>query len=148
MQYLISHGQPEKGMKNLTKLRKLPADHDYLLTEFHEIDAQARFEQEAHKGHGLLAVLQDIFTSRSNFQRFFLAVMLFLFHKFTGTDSLNYYAPRIFELIGVNGSSNSLLTTVRKYSNLLQRDPLLITIGCLWHRQARHDHFLRCILGR
>ena len=31
MQYLISHGQPEKGMKNLTKLRKLPADHDYLL---------------------------------------------------------------------------------------------------------------------
>ncbi|KAI6825205.1 general substrate transporter [Hortaea werneckii] len=109
--YLISHGQPEKGMKNLTKLRKLPADHPYLLTEFHEIDAQARFEQEAHKGHGLLAVLQDIFTSRNNFQRFFLAVMLFLFHKFTGTDSLNYYAPRIFELIGVNGSSNTLLTT-------------------------------------
>lgn len=38
--------------------------------------------------------------------------MLFLFHKFTGTDSLNYYAPRIFELIGVGGGSSSLLTTV------------------------------------
>ena len=106
-------------MKNLKKLRKLPADHPYLLTEFHEIDAQARFEQEAHKGHGLWAVLQDIFTSRNNFQRFFLAVMLFLFHKFTGTDSLNYYAPRIFELIGVNGSSNTLLTTVRRHSHPL-----------------------------
>lgn len=38
--------------------------------------------------------------------------MLFLFHKFTGTDSLNYYAPSIFELIGVRGGSTSLLTTV------------------------------------
>lgn len=39
--------------------------------------------------------------------------MLFLFHKLTGTDSLNYYAPRIFELIGVKSGSSSLLTTVR-----------------------------------
>lgn len=38
--------------------------------------------------------------------------MLFLFHKFTGTDSLNYYAPSIFELIGVKGNSNTLLATV------------------------------------
>lgn len=36
--------------------------------------------------------------------------MLFLFHKLTGTDSLNYFAPRIFEMIGV-GDSQSLLTT-------------------------------------
>ena len=33
------------------------------------------------------------------------------FHKFTGTDSLNYYAPSIFKLIGVKGNSNTLLTT-------------------------------------
>lgn len=38
--------------------------------------------------------------------------MLFLLHKFTGTDSLNYYAPSIFKLIGVQGTSNTLLSTV------------------------------------
>jgi hypothetical protein len=38
--------------------------------------------------------------------------MLFVFHKLTGTDSLNFFAPRIFELIGVKGGSSSLLTTV------------------------------------
>lgn len=64
--------------------------------------------------------------------------MLFLFHKLTGTDSLvsliskdlnsrlakltvllhqNYYAPRIFELIGVNKGSSSLLATVRRPSS-------------------------------
>ena len=37
--------------------------------------------------------------------------MLFLFHKFTGTDSLNYFAPEIFEMVGVKGGSTTLLTT-------------------------------------
>jgi hypothetical protein len=54
--------------------------------------------------------MKDIFTIPSNFQRFFLAVMLFLFHKLTGTDSLNYFAPRIFQIIGVS-DGDSLLTT-------------------------------------
>ncbi|RDK39632.1 sugar transporter [Aspergillus phoenicis ATCC 13157] len=109
--YLINHGKEEQGLKNLCRLRKLPADHPYIQTEYQEIVAQVRFEQECHQGHSYWVVLQDIIFIKSNARRFFLAVMLFLFHKFTGTDSLNYYAPEIFELIGVNGTSNSLLTT-------------------------------------
>ncbi|KAE8367921.1 hypothetical protein BDV27DRAFT_168913 [Aspergillus caelatus] len=109
--YLINHGRSEEGIKNLCRLRKLPIEHPYVQTEYQEIEAQVRYEQECHQGHSYWVVLQDIFLIKSNFQRFFLAVMLFLFHKFTGTDSLNYYAPEIFELIGVKGSSNSLLTT-------------------------------------
>ena len=87
--YLINHGKSEQGLKNLCKLRNLPAEHPYVQTEYQEIAAQVRYEQECHQGHSYLVVLKDIFTIRSNFQRFFLAVMLFLFHKFTGTDSLN-----------------------------------------------------------
>ncbi|EME85436.1 uncharacterized protein MYCFIDRAFT_186059 [Pseudocercospora fijiensis CIRAD86] len=125
--YLINRGKSEQGLKNLASLRKLPVDHPYIQTEYQEIEAQVRFEQEAHRGHNVWVILQDIFTNKSNAQRFFLAVMLFLFHKFTGTDSLNYYAPSIvheksfqvaanqvlgiFKLIGVKGNSNTLLTT-------------------------------------
>jgi hypothetical protein len=61
-------------------------------TEYREIEAQVRQEQESYAGHNYWVVMKDIFTSRNNFQRFFLAVMLFLFHKFTGTDSLNVSA--------------------------------------------------------
>jgi len=50
-----------------------------------------RFEQEAHQGHSYWVIIQDIFQNKSNLQRFILAVVLFLLHKFTGTDSLNYY---------------------------------------------------------
>ncbi|GAM41025.1 hypothetical protein TCE0_041r13827 [Talaromyces pinophilus] len=91
--YLINHGKAEQGLKNLSKLRKLPAEHPYVQLEYQEMAAQ------------------DIFLIKSNFRRFFLAVMLFLFHKFTGTDSLNYYAPEIFALIGVSGNSTTLLDT-------------------------------------
>lgn len=109
--HLVNHGKSDKGLANLLLMRKLPAEHEYVQTEYQEIQAQVRYEQECYQGHSYWVVAKDIFTIRSNFQRFFLAVMLFLFHKFTGTDSLNYYAPEIFQLIGVHGGSSSLLTT-------------------------------------
>lgn len=87
--YLINHGKSEQGLTNIVKLRKLPADHPYIQTEYQEIMAQVRYEQECFQGHSYWVVVKDVFTIKSNFRRFFLAVMLFLFHKFTGTDSLN-----------------------------------------------------------
>ncbi|KAL4940580.1 hypothetical protein BDV06DRAFT_230246 [Aspergillus oleicola] len=108
--YLINHGKAEQGLKNLCRLRKLPADHPYVQIEYREIQAQVQFEQETAEGHSYWVVIKDIFGNKSNLQRFILAVLLFIFHKLTGTDSLNYYAPQIFELIGVQDDS-SLLTT-------------------------------------
>lgn len=62
-------------------------------------------------GTNYWVVMKEIATVPSNRRRFFLASMLFLFHKFTGTDSLNYFAPEIFEMIGVQSGSLTLLTT-------------------------------------
>lgn len=91
--WLINHGKSEKGLANICKLRKLPADHQYVQTEYREIEAQVKHEQDCFAGHNYWVVVKDIFTSKSNFQRFLLSVMLFLFHKFTGTDSLNVSSP-------------------------------------------------------
>ncbi|KAK2050039.1 quinate permease, partial [Colletotrichum somersetense] len=108
---LISKGKTEQGLRNLCKLRSLPADHTYVRQEYMEILAQAEAEQKTEKGYGYIVVVKDIFTNASNRRRFFLAVMLFLFHKLTGTVSLNYFAPQIFAMIGVPAGSSSLLTT-------------------------------------
>ncbi|KAM0597754.1 hypothetical protein ACHAPN_002964 [Verticillium nonalfalfae] len=91
-------------------LRGLPADHPYVHQEYMEINAQAEHEQRQYKGYNYIAVFKDIGTNASNRRRFFLAVMLFIFHKGTGTDSLNYFAPEIFAMIGVPRGSSSLLT--------------------------------------
>ncbi|KAK2028423.1 quinate permease [Colletotrichum zoysiae] len=108
---LISKGKTEQGLRHLCKLRGLPADHTYVRQEYMEILAQAEAEQKKEKGYGYIVVVKDIFTNASNRRRLFLAVMLFLFHKLTGTDSLNYFAPQIFAMIGVPAGSSSLLTT-------------------------------------
>ncbi|KAK6865914.1 H(+)/hexose cotransporter 1 [Apiospora arundinis] len=108
---LISRGQRELGLKNLCELRNLPAEHPYVHQEYSEICAQVDAEQELSKGTNYWVVMKDIFTVRSNARRFFLATTLFVFHKFTGTDSLNYFAPEIFQMIGVKAGSLSLLTT-------------------------------------
>ncbi|KAF2180423.1 H(+)/hexose cotransporter 1 [Zopfia rhizophila CBS 207.26] len=108
---LIAKGKREQGLKNLLKLRKLPDTHPYVQQEYMEVCAQVDQEQESAVGRNYWIVIKDIVYVRSNTRRFFLAIMLFLFHKFTGTDSLNYFAPEIFEMIGVKGGSQALLTT-------------------------------------
>lgn len=126
--YLIRIGKRELGLKNLCTLRNLPADHPYIQVEYQESVNQIEAEQELHAGNSYAQIIKDVFTIPRNFKRFFLAVMLFLFHKLTGTDSLNvslapspfpmlmvltrrkYFAPRIFQMIGV-GDGDSLLTT-------------------------------------
>lgn len=87
--YLIRIGKKEQGLKNLCKLRNLPEDHPYVHLEYSETVHQIEAEQEIHAGNSYWQVLKDIFTVPANAQRFFLAFMLFIFHKLTGTDSLN-----------------------------------------------------------
>ena len=43
-------GKREKGLKNLCKLRNLPADHPYVAQEYMEVCAQVDAEQELAKG--------------------------------------------------------------------------------------------------
>lgn len=96
-----------------------------------EICAQVDAEQELVKGTNYWIVIKDIATIPSNTRRFFLATTLFLFHKFTGTDSLNYFAPEIFQMIGVPAGSLSLLTTgVVSKPILISYDGLLVPINC------------------
>jgi hypothetical protein len=70
--YLINRGRSMQGLGNLTRLRKLPANHPYVQVEFREIEAQYLHEQETHEGHNYWIVLKDVFADRSNFRRFFL----------------------------------------------------------------------------
>lgn len=148
--WLINHGKQEKGLANICKLRKLPADHEYVQTEYREIEAQVRHEQECFAGHNYWVVLKDIFTSRNNFQRFFLAAMLFLFHKFTGTDSLNVSSP----FISRSGETSSLTIVTVLCTRNFCHDWRQWKLGYLiryWHiRRCENSHlpFLRGISGR
>lgn len=78
---LIANGKREKGLENLCKLRGLSSDHPYVREEFLEVSAQVDAQLELAAGNNYKQVIKDIFLIASNRRRFFLASMLFLFHK-------------------------------------------------------------------
>jgi len=78
-----------------------------VLSELAEIEAQITEEREARQGLGL----KEAFFGKGNFVRFAIAFWIFFFQQFCGQNSVNYYAPRIFQSIGYQGTSNSLLAS-------------------------------------
>lgn len=92
--FLINHNKLERGLATISKLRNLPPEHKYVQTEYQEMVDQHNYEQEVSQGHSYWVVAKDVVQNKSNSRRLFLALMLFLFHKLTGTDSLNVSSPR------------------------------------------------------
>lgn len=74
--YLMRIGKREKGLANLCKLRKLPADHPYIQLEYQETINQIDAEQKIHAGNSYRQIVKDVFTDASNFQRFLLGMPL------------------------------------------------------------------------
>ncbi|KAL8294708.1 hypothetical protein RB600_000584 [Gaeumannomyces tritici] len=133
---LIARNKREKGLEALCKLRGLPADHPYVRQEYLEICAQADVANEPNKNRTYLLAARDIIKIPSYRRRFVLATTLFIFHKLTGTDAINYFALQIFPLLGVSSGSMSLMTTgiygvVKFFASLLY---VSFLIDCVGHR--------------
>ena len=70
--------------------------------ELAEIEAAI---EEEHEGISI----RDAFLARGNRIRFFIAFFIFFLQQSCGQNSVNYYAPTIFQSIGYTGTSVSLL---------------------------------------
>lgn len=93
--WLASKGRIDKAITNLAYLRKLPAESDAVLHEIAEIEAAIEEEREMRKGLGL----KEAFLGKGNFVRFVIAFFIFFFQQWAGQNSVNYYAPTIFESV-------------------------------------------------
>ena len=69
---------------------------------------------EDFRGHNRLSFIQQlrlVFSSKSIFYQFSMAVILMFWQQWTGTNSINYYSPQIFESIGSASTSAGLFAT-------------------------------------
>ncbi|KAI0738375.1 general substrate transporter [Daedaleopsis nitida] len=105
--WLASKGRTEEALRNLAYLRKTSTDEENTRAEMAEIEAAIEEEREARKGLGL----REAFLGKGNFIRFVIAVVIFILQQWGGQNSVNYYAPQIFESIGYTGTRNSLLAS-------------------------------------
>ena len=104
-------GRTEEAIANLAFLRRRSLSDPELILEFAEIEAAVEEEREARKGLGF----KEAFLAPGNRIRFIIAFVIFLLQQFSGQNSVNYYAPLIFQ---VRLSHNSLLRGCLIYPRL------------------------------
>ncbi|KAF2459811.1 MFS sugar transporter-like protein [Lineolata rhizophorae] len=123
--WLVHHGRDAEARKVLAGLRSLAQDHPLIELEYAEIRAQALFdkrtlaenfphlsEQTAWNTIKLQFVaIGSLFRSMSMFRRVIVATVTMFFQQWTGINAILYYAPQIFEKLGQDDNTISLLAT-------------------------------------
>ncbi|KAF9238173.1 hypothetical protein DTO027I6_7864 [Penicillium roqueforti] len=109
--YLVKRGQLEKAISNLSKIRGLPSDDEYVVREISSIQTTHAAEMEATMGSGAMGVIKETFLVPSNLYRVYLTFMAQLLSQWSGAGSITVYAPDLFKLLGVTGNNESLLVT-------------------------------------
>ncbi|PCG94550.1 Major facilitator superfamily domain, general substrate transporter [Penicillium occitanis (nom. inval.)] len=104
--WLMRQGRYEEAHASLAYIRNEPQDSEEVLKEFSEIRASLEEELAATEG-----VTWKEAISKSNRYRFFLAFCLMFWQQFSGTNSIGYYAPQIFQTVGVSSTNTSLFAT-------------------------------------
>lgn len=94
--------------KILTKLRGLPSSHPYIMRELGEIRAQVEERSTNHLSRK--AQLKKLFQKGTR-NRMGIGLALMFLQSFTGVNIITYYAPRIFETLGVPSTSLKLFST-------------------------------------
>ena len=110
--YLVAAGKRDKALKNLSKIRKLPPDHEYVEREMSDIEISLAHERESTSGVGILGLFKELFLIPSNFYRIYIGIGGQLLSQWSGGPSITIYASNLFTIVGVTGTEQSLLSTV------------------------------------
>ncbi|KAK7470101.1 hypothetical protein VKT23_001542 [Stygiomarasmius scandens] len=123
--WLIRQGRKEEALDTLAWLRKEDKDSEIIQLEFIEIQAEAEFEAEITRekfphlvGSGAftkfklqVAQFGELFTTLHMFRRTAVACLMQFFQQMSGIDCIIYYAPTIFDSLGLPGKTVSLLAS-------------------------------------
>ena len=95
--WLAAQGRRAAARANLAHLRKRAQDDAAVVAEMAEIEAAIAEERAARAGLGL----REAFLGKGNLVRFVIAVVIFVLQQWSGQNSVNYYAPQIFQSVSV-----------------------------------------------
>lgn len=109
--YLVKRGKVDQAQANLSKIRGLDRDSEYVRKELAEIGEQLAEEEEATLGQGWLGYLREIFLMPNNFYRLYLGLGSQLLGQWSGAQSITIYAPDFFALLGTEGQNEKLFAT-------------------------------------
>ncbi|KAG9249454.1 MFS quinate transporter [Emericellopsis atlantica] len=109
--YLIKQGKREAAAQVMARLRQQPVDSDYIILSINEIQVSHEHELEATEGIGWTGKLKELFCNKSNLYRLYMSTAVQILAQWSGAGSITLYAPDLFEILGISGSSEGLLVT-------------------------------------
>ncbi|KAL4881457.1 general substrate transporter [Aspergillus karnatakaensis] len=109
--WLAKQDRWEETRAVLSRIRNLPPNHPYVENEFQDIVRQLDFERQLAGGSTFVDLLKEMWLIPGNRKRALISIFLMVCQQMTGTNAINYYAPQIFENLGITGSSNGLFAT-------------------------------------
>ncbi|KAJ5752599.1 hypothetical protein N7520_009516 [Penicillium odoratum] len=104
--WLMKQGRQDEALHALAYIRNEPEDSEEVQKELAEIYTAVDEELQATEGVTWKECLK-----KSNRYRFFLGSTIMFWQQFSGTNSIGYYAPQIFESIGISSTHSSLFAT-------------------------------------
>jgi sugar porter (SP) family MFS transporter len=109
--FLAKADRWEEATKALCRVRNLPATDEYIQGELRDIAEQLEHERMLIGGSTTKDLLREMFTIPGNRKRVLISIGLMICQQMTGTNAINYYAPQIFNNLGITGDSNRLFAT-------------------------------------
>jgi len=104
--WLMKQGRYEEATKSLAYMRREDIDDPSIVKEIAEIRASIEEELAETEGVRWRECLKP-----GNRMRFITGFLIMFCQQFTGTNSIGYYAPQIFQTIGVAKTNTSLFAT-------------------------------------
>jgi hypothetical protein len=81
------------------------------MEEFNDMAQQLENERSLIGGDGFWNLQREMWTIPGNRKRALISVFLMIAQQMTGTNAINYYAPQIFQAVGITGNSTPLFAT-------------------------------------
>ncbi|KAH6683065.1 general substrate transporter [Halenospora varia] len=104
--WLMKQGRYEEATASLSYMRREDPTNPEIVKEIAEIRASIEEELAATEGVTWKECLKP-----GNRYRFISAFIIMLWQQFSGTNSIGYYAPQIFQTVGVSKTNSSLFAT-------------------------------------
>lgn len=105
--WLLSQGRNDAAARSLEKLRRLPLQHEFVLSEFNEIRSTQESQKELEAGR--LKQFFQHFTRVEFRRRFLLVAIIQVFFQFSGGNIITYYNTSILTSIGLKSKSTNFL---------------------------------------
>ncbi|CAL3966080.1 unnamed protein product [Diplocarpon coronariae] len=101
----------EEASRVLSHVSNLPPNHPYVHMELDEMRDQLENERRLIGGATFWDLQREMWTIKGNRNRALISIGLMVCQQMTGTNAINYYAPLIFQSLGIAKTDTGLFAT-------------------------------------